>query len=370
MHVCRPSLLILLAGFAGAFQADDTLRLLPDRDSTLYESVGGTIANGSGERLFSGVTNAGQLRRTLLRFDLSAVPRDATVTRVTLDMQISKAPFFPPNTAFALHRVSVDWGEGASDAPGEEGTGTSAAPGDATWLHTFFPGSFWTTPGGDFATAPSAVRIASGGTGPIDWSSKGMAADVRAWIEDPATNFGWMIKAVDETFPGNAKRFNSREFAGALELRPALTIEFDLGTPACGSFVDCDSNPANVASISISGCSCDAGSLVVTMTGAPPGRFGHLLVGTGSATIVDPPGAVGNLCLGGAAIGRFVLDGGLTDGSGALSTDLLNSLTAGDRVPSLGGRFCVPRGQTWRFQYWYKDGGTSRFSQALRVTLR
>lgn len=206
----------------------DTITLEPDRDNTLYESDEGTLSNGSGERLFAGATSVGFVRRALLHFDLSGIPAGATVTGVTLDMQVSRVPFLPPSTQFDLHRLTQDWGEGASDALMEEGGGAPSEAGDATWLHTFYPGPLWTNEGGDFVAGISATTIHSGGIGPISWSSAGLVADVQAWLDGANGNFGWLIKARNEGQAESAKRFDSRERTPATT-RPRLTVEYVTG---------------------------------------------------------------------------------------------------------------------------------------------
>jgi len=47
-----------------------------------------------------------------------------------------------------LHRVTSDWGEGASSAV--NGAGASALTGDSTWLRTFYDTVSWGTNGGDY----------------------------------------------------------------------------------------------------------------------------------------------------------------------------------------------------------------------------
>ncbi|GEM_PF-1865886 len=154
----------------------------------------------------------------------------------------------------------------------------------------------------------------------------------------------------------------------------AMGIDFTQMTLALvgGQSVFCDSNPNNAATIAADTTSCAAGSIQITMTGAPVGQPGYLLIGAGSATITDPAGALGDLCLGGAAIGRYTKDLGVTDGSGSLSTDILNAISGGGggAIPNPpGGNLCSPLGQTWNFQYWHRDGASpSKFSQALSVT--
>ena len=41
-------------------------------------------------------------------------------------------------TTIGIHRLTRDWGEGASDAPNEEGAGAPSEPGDASWNFAFF----------------------------------------------------------------------------------------------------------------------------------------------------------------------------------------------------------------------------------------
>ena len=48
-----------------------------------------------------------------------------------------------------------------------------------------------------------------------------MVADVQSWLDNPASNFGWLVLG-DETAIATAKRFDTRESASP----PILTIEF------------------------------------------------------------------------------------------------------------------------------------------------
>ena len=196
-----------------------TLVLSPAKDNTLYESELGTLSNGAGQFLFAGNTDSGAIRRGLLAFDLSGIPAGATVLTATLTLTMSKS--IAGETPVALHALAADWGEGAADAAGEEGVGATAGPGDATWLHTFHDTALWAQPGGDFAAAPSAVTPV-GGPGTYAWSSPAVAADVVAWLADPATNFGWALLG-DETANRTAKRFDSRENEPASRPRLAIT---------------------------------------------------------------------------------------------------------------------------------------------------
>lgn len=197
-----------------------TITLAPIRDNTLYESDLGTISNGAGEFLFAGHTQKGEARRALLAFDLSGIPAGSIVLSATLTLTMSKS--IAGDTAVAVHALTADWGEAASDALGEEGAGALALPGDATWLHGFFDTDLWATPGGDFAATASAVTTV-GGSGAYAWSSPALAADVTAWLAGPAVNHGWVVVG-DESAAGTAKRFDSRESAPVQ--RPRLVVVY------------------------------------------------------------------------------------------------------------------------------------------------
>jgi hypothetical protein len=217
-------LTILACGFLAATTLLAGITEIPAaKDNTLYESQNGTLSNGSGIYTFTGVTAFSEIRRGLVTFDIAgAVPAGATIDNVTLTLQMSKT--IAPALPVSLHRALKDWGEGASDAGGEEGTGTTAAAGDATWIHTFSPTDFWDAAGGDFENSASATELVDA-EGLYSSSSEGMVLDVQSWLDDPSSNFGWVVVG-DESASVTAKRFNSRENETG---PPVLSIEFSGG---------------------------------------------------------------------------------------------------------------------------------------------
>lgn len=208
--------------WVGAAAFGGTVQIEPSRDNTLYESATGALSNGAGFHLFAGRTAQPELRRGLLAFDVAGnVPAGATITGASLTLNLSKA--ISGALPVSLHRVLGDWGEGTADAPGEEGIGAPAAGGDATWLHTFSPSDFWLTPGGDFDPVPSSTTAVGSTFGPYTWdATPEMLADLEAWLNDPATNYGWLLLG-DEVTLASAKRFDSRESS----VPPVLTVHFD-----------------------------------------------------------------------------------------------------------------------------------------------
>lgn len=53
-----------------------------------------------------------------------------------------------------------------------------------------------------------------------------MASDVQAWLDDPNSNFGWIVIGDELPNQSSAKRFDSRESSDTGN-RPVLTIEFE-----------------------------------------------------------------------------------------------------------------------------------------------
>jgi hypothetical protein len=217
------SLLALVAGVLAASASAETASVPSAADNTLIESATGASSNGAGPAVFVGRNSqaADFRRRGLLQFDVAgALPAGVIVTRAELSLTLT--PSNPPPVEIGLHRVLAAWGEGASSASG--GGGAPAAPGDATWLHTFYDTAFWETPGGDFLTAASATTEV-GDAGAVLWGSTPAAiADVQAWLDFPDSNHGWLLLG-DEGTPTTAKRFASRE-AEDPAIRPRLLVEY------------------------------------------------------------------------------------------------------------------------------------------------
>jgi hypothetical protein len=225
----RKTLVVAACGVAlggGALFAADNISLEPSADAALYEGDG-SLANGSGSYLFVGRTenrNGAVERRSVLAFDIAgSVPSGATITEVSLDVQMSKT--ISGAQTIELRRVSESWNEGPSDASGEEGGGTDSQTGDTTWVHRNFPNSEWATEGGSFSqTASASQQIGSTGSYTFT-STPQMVADVQAWLDDDATNFGWAM-VMPSPGVGSAKRFNSRENS-SVSSRPTLNVTYE-----------------------------------------------------------------------------------------------------------------------------------------------
>lgn len=200
-----------------------TITLESAKDNTLFWNDELPLTNGGGIGFFAGRTKGQIFQRGLLAFDLTeAVPEGSEIHSVVLNLYVSRAATFSQNVS--LHRVFQDWGEGEVVAPDGEGFGGPPNDGDVTWLHTFYEDQFWQTPGGDFRAEPSATALVTG-EGFFTWGTDPqLVADVQGWVDEPETNFGWILIG-DEVTRASAKRFSSREDPTPA-YRPQLTVNF------------------------------------------------------------------------------------------------------------------------------------------------
>ncbi|HVU01375.1 MAG TPA: multicopper oxidase domain-containing protein [Polyangiaceae bacterium] len=199
----------------------DGIVVYPSRDVTLYQESG-ALGDGKGSYLFVGHNGKGSERRALLHFDLShSIPAGATLTAATLRLSASRGR--DTTVEVALHRVTAEWAEGATRAPGNEGGGKVAAMGDATWTYSTSDMTPWSVPGGDFVPEPSATASVGPPGSTYEWTGDGLLDDVRRFVSNPADNRGW-IAVPSPTSAHASKRFGSRD--GGAASRPALAVEF------------------------------------------------------------------------------------------------------------------------------------------------
>jgi hypothetical protein len=213
----------LCLGLLVTSSSAETVRLIASADNTLIESVTGERSNGAGPAIFVGRTSQAResLRRGLLYFDVAAaIPPGAIITRA--ELSLVSTPANPQPALISVHRALSAWGEGTSSAAG--GSGALAAPGDATWIHTFYAEWFWSEAGGDFVANASMTREV-GDAGLITFDSTPEAVDdVQTWLDRPIHNHGWVLLG-GESAPTTSKRFASREAEDPAEV-PQLLIEY------------------------------------------------------------------------------------------------------------------------------------------------
>lgn len=211
---------------AGSFAIGQslTIQIQSIKDNTLYQSATGALSNGAGPYMFAGRNGALEIRRGLVGFDVDAsIPAGATITAARLILYMSRTTV--GEMSVSLHRALQDWGEGTSVAGLGGGGGAAATAGDATWLHTFYNTSTWTTAGGTYAASASA-STGVGDVGAYTWSSVQLASDVQSMLDAPGADFGWVIVG-SEANEVTAKRFETRESTTA-DHRPTLVVDYEL----------------------------------------------------------------------------------------------------------------------------------------------
>jgi hypothetical protein len=216
------AVVLVLGMIATGSAAAITISIPADKDNTIY-SENAAESNGAGDFFFAGRTNGGELRRALISFPVSdSLPPCATVTDVRLNLNMSRTR--SGDQTVDLHLVLADWGEASSDAAGQEGGGAPADIGDATWIFAFFSTVSWDSAGGDYAAPVSASAIV-GAPGPYTWAGPQLVTDVQRWVDNPQSNFGWVIIG-NEATNQTAKRFDSRTHPTAGN-RPVLEVTYE-----------------------------------------------------------------------------------------------------------------------------------------------
>jgi hypothetical protein len=231
--------LLAAAGPAGA----DQVVLAPAADTTIYRNAAlptEPYSNGIGDGLFVGRTsnNADVTQRSIIRFNLSAIPAGSIVTAAELTFSVISGGTGLTSAPVRLQKAAESWGTGASNSFG--GSGASSQANDASWFHRFYPGTLWATVGGSYsATVSATVNVPRTQGSVVRFNTAGVVADVQAWVNNPATNFGWFVLG-NETTRGSARRLASSEHVTA-SIRPSLRVTFT-PPPQCSGDLNQDGN--------------------------------------------------------------------------------------------------------------------------------
>lgn len=142
-----------------------------------------------------------------------------------------------------------------------------------------------------------------------------------------------------------------------------------IGTPYCTPATPNSTGDAGRLSVLGFPGAASQGFVHLAASSLPAGSTGYFLASRLQASVANPGGSQGTLCLGGA-IGRFVGPGQVqaADAGGrmALSVDLSS-------LPQPTGAVAAAAGEAWNFQAWYRDanpGPTSNFSSAVTLLLQ
>jgi hypothetical protein len=216
--------LLLLASLVASNIFGTSVTLTPSGDTTLDQAGNGGNDNfGGGTDVHSGTNGNLTHSHGVLRFNLAGqIPSNAAIQSVTLTLIVTGVPGSSPHdSTFDLHRLLVDWGEGAGDR-----FGRAALNGEATWNNRFHPSTGWSAPGatapGDYLSAVSSSKFVQGLGSYTFSSTPDMISDVSQWLANPGMNHGWIVISEDEISSRTMRRFGARESAS-----PAtLTVQY------------------------------------------------------------------------------------------------------------------------------------------------
>ena len=251
--------------------AQSTASIVTNKDTTLYESGSGSLANGGGRGMFCGRVGAGGgfgIRRAMVQWNIAAsIPAGSKILSASFDMWVEQSPAFLPIVTEA-HRITTNWSEGNNVAPGNGGAGGSAGNGESTWLHSNYPSQFWTNAGGDFAATSFTFDLP--GIGPfVTPSNAAFVGDVQDMLDNPTGNFGWLFKT-DELLGSTARRINTRE---AIAFNPKLVITYLAPGEVANYGVGWPVN-GGTFQLNVSGTANGGSALPITWTNAPTPSIG------------------------------------------------------------------------------------------------
>jgi len=134
----------------------------------------------------------GRNQRSFVQFDISSIPASSTVSSATLTLCATAVP--GSTRTYDVHGVTASWGETTITWSAQPAVAASATAS---------------------ATTPASA-------GCMSWD---VAADVQAWVNGTATNYGWRVKDQTEDANGLASQFRTHENATVAE-RPTLEVTY------------------------------------------------------------------------------------------------------------------------------------------------
>lgn len=140
--------------------------------------------------------------RSLVKWDLSAIPKDALVLSGDVGLYQSNSPVSVAK-ALTIHRVTRDWTNGAS------------------W-NTYDGTHAWTTPGGDYEATPAATQTdPAHNDGWIDWYPTAL---IQRWVDGALPNYGVLVKDQSPPHVTGEEHFGSSDGGGNPATMPELDV--------------------------------------------------------------------------------------------------------------------------------------------------
>jgi hypothetical protein len=247
--------MICVTAMGAAAARADVLTVGASQDAMIFATSAGVDtgkASGKGPALFAGADGSSNKKRSLIEFNVSAIPANATITNATVTLYLAQVAGsgggsgFSGTLTLSLYDLLQSWSEGNSGSPtsasvGGTGQGYAEQNGDSTWTDATYNSNPslavpWATPGGSFASTASASNTATASAlnTPYTWSSTQLAADVQSWVSGTTPNDGWELISNLETTPTSFLGFWSKDGAAANNnpaIAPSLSITYTVPAP-------------------------------------------------------------------------------------------------------------------------------------------
>lgn len=255
-------------------------------------------------RYYDSGTGLVEHMQILMRFDLSSIPTNATVTSAKLTVYNTRATSNSASDVVVLEKVTSAWND----------------------AHTWSMGVPAGAPSG--VTTPSVAGYTLTPATPEVWVVTGMGSLAQDWITNPGNNLGMKLSCASNL----NFRLASSEY-GLMQYRPELEVVYTTPggggdtTPPTLSITSPSSGPAASSPLVVTGTASDAGGVTqVTWSNALTGQSGTA-TGTTSWTASIP-----------LAPGTNDITISVTDSSGNTTTTLLSmTFAGGPSAASSGG---------------------------------
>ncbi len=198
------------------------------KDAGIFNNAAGNAVqanygSGGSNQMHVGLFNGGVYGRSLVQFNLSTLPSNASITNVVLSFSDGGNGQTIPQ--IFVHKLTNSWTEGNantacqfSGACNVSGIALTSQT-DVTWNERSYSGgaltNLWSAAGGTFIATASATSTGAGNTSKSITSS-GLVQDVQSWVNSANTNYGWLLK-MDETITSTStmQRYRTKEGAVA-----------------------------------------------------------------------------------------------------------------------------------------------------------
>ncbi|MBD7906999.1 MULTISPECIES: DNRLRE domain-containing protein [Sporosarcina] len=173
---------------------------------------GFSTQTGGNDLELGGGTSSNNTLRSLLKFDLSSIPKSTTILSSSLNLWFSSTNNSAP-IDISLFKLTTDWEEN-----------------QASWTYSkTIPSTAWTNKGGDYVTSNKLSTVRNL-TSPSSLDNEMKKWDfpihiIQEWKNKPETNFGFLLKSDNEA-TNIYKKFVASENTVNQKYKPLLVITY------------------------------------------------------------------------------------------------------------------------------------------------